>query len=186
MKLIRSTLSRASTVGARLRWGAAALLVTAVAFAATPAPVSGNATLSESEVLRALGASERSGAAAEAVTIDWKVLGGLNYLTGEKSETLAKLHGKQVRVPGFIVPLDDFAEEVTEFLLVPYFGACVHVPPPPPNQMVYVRMKGGKKHRIGWWDPVYIEGKLTIEQYDSAYGAAGFQMEAEKVTEYGK
>ena len=130
MKLIRSAVSKATATRAPIRWGAAALLTAAVAFAATPAPVSGNETLSESEILRALGAAEHAGAAADAVTIDWKVLGGLNYMTGEKTETLSKLHGKQVRVPGFIVPLDDFAEEVTEFLLVPYFGACVHVPPP--------------------------------------------------------
>lgn len=168
---------------ARVAIGGSALFLGALALGASP--VSGNETLSESELYRVLAAASPAGSAADAVTIDWKVLGGLNYLTGEKSETLEQLDGKQVRVPGFIVPLDDFAEEVTEFLLVPYFGACVHVPPPPPNQMVYVTMKGGKKHKIGWWDPVYIEGILTIEQYDSAYGAAGFQMEVEKVTEYG-
>jgi|GEM_PF-716654 len=183
MRLTESFLTRGIS-RTRIGLGSAALVVGAIALGASP--LSGNETLSASELDRALAAAAHAGPAADAVTIDWKVLGGLNYLTGEKTETLEQLHGKQVRVPGFIVPLDDFAEEVTEFLLVPYFGACVHVPPPPPNQMVYVTMKGGKKHKIGWWDPVYIEGTLTIEQFDSAYGAAGFQMEVEKVTEYGK
>jgi len=160
------------------------MLLGAVALA--PAPLSGDATISDADVRAAIAEARAAGTRADAVTIDWKVLGGLNYLTGEKTSTLEELDGKTVRVPGFIVPLDDFAEEVTEFLLVPYFGACVHVPPPPPNQMVYITMKGGKKHKIGWWDPVYIEGTLSIEQYDSAYGAAGFQMVAEKVTAYGE
>ncbi len=167
--------------------GAFALLFTA--FSLRPPVLSGDATRTAADVVADVAANEARlarGFAAEPVTIDWKVLGGLNYLTGEKTEALKKIDGQQVRVPGFIVPLDDFAEEVTEFLLVPYFGACVHVPPPPPNQMVYIKMKGGKKHKIGWWDPVYIEGTLSIEQYDSVFGAAGFQMEAVKVTEYGK
>lgn len=165
-----------------VRRGGAALLFAVALF--SPTVLSGDEPLTDAEVRAAIAASRLTSAGADVVTIDWKVLGGLNYLTGEMSETLAQLDGKTVRVPGFIVPLDDFAEEVTEFLLVPYFGACVHVPPPPPNQMVYVRMAGGKKHRIGWWDPVYIEGKLTVEQFDSAYGAAGFQMEAVKVDAY--
>lgn len=166
-----------------LRVGATAVLLGSISLA--PAPLSGNATLSDADVRAAMAGLNAPGASYDAITIDWKVLGELNYLTGEKSATLEELDGKAVRVPGFIVPLDDFAEEVTEFLLVPYFGACVHLPPPPPNQMVFVTMKGGKKHKVGWWDPVYIEGPLTIEQYDSFYGAAGFQMVAESVTAYG-
>ena len=51
------------------------------------------------------------------------------------------LDGATVRLPGFIIPLDARRDGVLdEFLLVPYFGACIHVPPPPPNQLVYVRM----------------------------------------------
>lgn len=166
-----------------LRIGAVAALIGSISLA--PAPLSGNATLEDTDILAAIARQDAARADYDAVTIDWKVLGELNYLTGEKSPTLEQLDGKLVRVPGFIVPLDDFAEEVTEFLLVPYFGACVHLPPPPPNQMVFVTMKGGRKHKVGWWDPVYIEGPLTIEQYDSFYGAAGFQMVAESVTAYG-
>lgn len=175
--------ARAGASRTALRWSGAALLLGVVALG--PAPLAGDATLSDADVRAAIAVAREAGPKADAVTIDWKTLGGLNYLTGEMSATLEELDGQVVRVPGFIVPLDDFAEEVTEFLLVPYFGACVHVPPPPPNQMVYVTMRGGRKHKIGWWDPVYIEGKLTIEQFDSAYGAAGFQMVVDKVTTYG-
>ena len=49
--------------------------------------------------------------------------------------------GQRVRLPGYVVPLDFDGSKVTGFLLVPYMGACIHVPPPPPNQIVYVHTK---------------------------------------------
>ncbi|MDQ8170832.1 MAG: DUF3299 domain-containing protein, partial [Gemmatimonadota bacterium] len=83
-----------------------------------------------------LGAQARAAAAAApatpaaAVNVDWRILAGLDYENGRASDTLRKLDGKLVRVPGFVVPLDDAMEEGAEFLLVPYYGACVHTPPP--------------------------------------------------------
>jgi hypothetical protein len=89
-----------------------------------------------------------------------------------------------VRIPGFIVPLEDSATEVTEFLLVPYVGACVHVPPPPPNQLVYVRMTAGKKATVDWWNPVWVHGRLRIASVESVYGAVGFQLEGVRIEPY--
>ncbi|MCW5966727.1 MAG: DUF3299 domain-containing protein, partial [Bryobacterales bacterium] len=77
--------------------------------------------------------------------VTWSMLRKFNYRTGDISEELKALDKKLVRVPGFIVPLEDSATEATEFLLVPYQGACIHVPPPPPNQIVHVMMAKGKK-----------------------------------------
>ena len=54
-----------------------------------------------------------------------------------------ELDGQKVRLPGFVVPLDFEDTEISEFLLVPYFGACIHVPPPPSNQIVYVKTVAG-------------------------------------------
>lgn len=121
---------------------------------------------------------------ADAVELDWKILGGLDYVNGKVPANLKALDGKLVKIPGFIVPLEDYEEEGAEFLLVPYFGACVHTPPPPPNQMVYVRMQGGKKLKFGWWDPVWMEGTLRIENYDSPYGAVGYQLVGMKTSPY--
>ena len=121
---------------------------------------------------------------ADAVELDWKILGGLDYVNGKVPANLQALNGKLVKIPGFIVPLEDYEEEGAEFLLVPYFGACVHTPPPPPNQMVYVRMQGGKKLKFGWWDPVWMEGTLQIENYDSPYGAVGYQLVGTKTSPY--
>ncbi len=123
-------------------------------------------------------------APADPVAIDWKTLGALDYVNGKVPPSLQALNGKQVKIPGFIVPLEDYEEEGAEFLLVPYFGACVHTPPPPPNQMVFVRMEGGKKLKFGWWDPVWMEGTLRIEHYDSPYGAVGFQLVGLKTSPY--
>jgi hypothetical protein len=120
----------------------------------------------------------------EPTAIDWQVLAGLDYKTGQLSDKLKELNGKLVKVPGFMVPLEDFATEVSEFLLVPYFGACVHTPPPPPNQTVYVKMDGGKQVKVGWWDPVWVEGILRIEKAESVYGVAGFQVVGMKITAY--
>ena len=52
--------------------------------------------------------------------------------------------GKAIRIPGFIVPLEQNDEQkATAFFVVPYFGACLHMPPPPPNQILYVEYEEG-------------------------------------------
>lgn len=173
-----------------VRRGMLAASLAALALAAAPAAggaspftlpaIDFGAPTSASAVVRATFAT----VADEPASVDWKMLGNLDYVNGKVPESLKKLDGKLVKIPGFVVPLEDYEEEGAEFLLVPYFGACVHTPPPPPNQMVYVRMQGGKKIKFGWWDPVWMEGTLKIEHFESPYGAAGFQLTGMKVTPY--
>lgn len=119
-----------------------------------------------------------------AVNIDWRVLAGLDYSNGKATDTLKKLEGKLVRIPGFVVPLDDFQEEGAEFLLVPYYGACVHTPPPPPNQIVMVGMSGKKTVKLNLFDAVWMSGRLKIATVESPYGAVGYQLEGLKVEPY--
>ena len=126
----------------------------------------------------ALEAQQRPATAVPLPTnIDWRLLAGLDYETGKVSDTLKKLDGTRVRVPGFIVPLDDADQEGAEFLLVPYYGACVHTPPPPPNQMAFVHMLGRQTVKLALFDAVWMEGTLKITNYDSPYGQVGFQIE---------
>jgi hypothetical protein len=120
----------------------------------------------------------------EAVNIDWRVLAGLDYTNGKSTDTLKKLEGKLVRIPGFVVPLDDFQEEGAEFLLVPYYGACVHTPPPPPNQIVMVEMGGKKAIKLNLFDAVWMSGRLKIASVESPYGTVGYQLEGLKVEPY--
>ena len=123
-------------------------------------------------------------AANEPTEVGWRLLARLDYRTGEKTEELAALDGTLVKVPGFTVPLEDWASSATEFLLVPYVGACVHTPPPPPNQLVYVTMEEGKRAKMDGWNPVWVEGVLKIEMTESYYGFTGFTITGQRVYPY--
>lgn len=122
----------------------------------------------------------------DTVMVDWRMLGGLNYESGEMTDTLKKLNGKVVKIPGFIVPLEDYEEEAAEFLLVPYFGACVHTPPPPPNQLVYVKMTDKRRLKVGLWDAVWMYGTLKIEYVESVYGPSSYTLDGLRTAPYGQ
>lgn len=95
----------------------------------------------------------------------------------------AALVGQQVRIPGFVVPLEEGKDGLKEFLLVPYFGACIHSPPPPSNQIIHVLPRSvAKAYRS--MDTVWITGTLTSVQTDSFMGAASWRMEATSVAPY--
>jgi len=116
--------------------------------------------------------------------MDWRMLRELNYRTGKITPSLKALDGKLVKIPGYMVPLEDDSEIVTEFLLVPYVGACIHTPPPPPNQIVQVKMNNQKKVKMSFWDPVWVQGKLQIATVKSPYGDVGFQLAGVQIEPY--
>jgi uncharacterized protein len=90
------------------------------------------------------------------------------------------LAGKRVHIGGYIVPLDFDATRVTDFLLVPFIGACIHVPPPPANQIIYVKIgEGFDVH--GTFDPVWVTGTLKVAPTFTGLAEAGYSLEAEKV-----
>ncbi len=120
----------------------------------------------------------------EPTEIGWRLLSLLNYRTGEKPEELAAVDGELVKIPGYTVPLEDWATSATEFLLVPYMGACIHTPPPPPNQLVYITMEEGERAQLDGWSPVWVEGVLEIETTESVYGNVGFSITGMKVYPY--
>lgn len=120
----------------------------------------------------------------DAIEVDWQQLASLDYRTGEVSRELESVVGRGVKVPGYMVPLEDWAGEVSEFLLVPYVGACVHTPPPPPNQLVYVRMENGQRVPVSFWNPVWIHGALTVEKTTNWYGSVSFKMAGVSITPY--
>jgi hypothetical protein len=83
---------------------------------------------------------------------------------------VATLNGQHIRLPGYIVPLEVSEEgRTTEFLLVPYFGACIHVPPPPSNQIVHVRSEIGVKLEE-LYQPYWIEGQMQVKPSTSETG----------------
>lgn len=93
------------------------------------------------------------------------------------------LQGVKGRLPGFAVPLDFDGDRVYSFLLVPYFGACIHTPPPPANQMVFVEIAEGFR-LPSLYDPVIIEGAFDVTRYDDDLGTAGYRMQADRVMLY--
>ena len=94
------------------------------------------------------------------------------------------LDGQQVKLPGYIVPLEVSEEgRTTEFLLVPYYGACIHVPPPPSNQIVHIFSEMGVRVE-DLYQPYLIEGRMQVKATSSELADAGYQMEAEKIYAY--
>ena len=91
--------------------------------------------------------------------------------------------GQNVRLPGYLVPLEDLPEGLKEFLLVPYFGACVHSPPPPANQIVHVKLDQTVK-RFRSMDTVWVTGALSATKTDSHMGVASYRIDAKGVTPY--
>ena len=90
------------------------------------------------------------------------------------------LDGKRVRIGGYVVPLDFEATNVKEFLLVPFVGACIHVPPPPPNQIIYVKTAKGFDV-AGSFDPVYVTGTLKVASQYTGLAETGYTIDADKV-----
>jgi hypothetical protein len=104
----------------------------------------------------------------------------LQPLTGNFREELS---GSEVKIPGFVIPLEGTDTHITEFLLVPYFGACIHVPPPPPNQIVYVRFPSGAPVQQ-LWDVVYVVGELTAETQSTDLALTGYTIDGVRLEEY--
>lgn len=112
-----------------------------------------------------------------------KILEELEAVWAE-APVVESLDGKRVKLPGFVVPIEGDGKKVSEFLLVPYYGACIHVPPPPANQTVYVKVpKGDAKIREAF-DTVWVTGTLSAKSFTSDLATAGYQIEAEEVTAY--
>jgi hypothetical protein len=110
--------------------------------------------------------------------LTWRLLGKLDAETGYQPPDVAALQGKQVVIAGFIVPLEDDASQSTEFLLVPYVGACIHLPPPPPDQMIHVTMATGAVP-VTLTEAIVLEGELTIAPVDSPYGKVAYSIKGQ-------
>ena len=101
----------------------------------------------------------------------------------DKAPPNPALSGQRVRLPGYVVPLEETREGLKEFLLVPYFGACIHTPPPPANQIVHVLPKTAVSG-FRSMDTVWVTGLMTVTRTDSYMGVAGYRLDADQVTPY--
>jgi len=112
--------------------------------------------------------------------------GGLKQAKGlpavmYSTNTVASLDGKQLRLGGYPVPLETDAKgRSTLFFLVPYPGACIHVPPPPPNQLVLVRYPQGIE-LTDIYAPLWVSGTLQVEAIDNDLADAAYALQASQV-----
>ncbi|UJF18614.1 DUF3299 domain-containing protein [Vibrio sp. SS-MA-C1-2] len=113
--------------------------------------------------------ADHSGSAAQQSVMLWDVREELN--------------GSEVKIPGFVIPLEGDDKVITEFLLVPYFGACIHVPPPPPNQIIYVKMEKGAPI-AELWDVIYVVGTLKTETHNNDLAETGYLIDATRIEAY--
>jgi len=195
---------RPATIAALLTLTGGAL---ATSFAAAPAAPALLAKASTSEP----GRKAQSPKPARILDLDWKELlpenerahftaiapppvhdyrgeGGPPAVQVQNFNVNKSLEGATVRLPGFIVPLDPpsnagTGNRVSEFLLVPYFGSCIHVPPPPPNQIVYVHIT----RRAGIesiYDAYWITGKLHLQTKTTRLGSTAYELSADKIEVY--
>jgi hypothetical protein len=113
--------------------------------------------------------------------IGWKDLEGLDVDTGRITPELKALDSQIVKLPGFMVPLTDNLESFREFLIVPDAQACIHMPPPPPNQILYVSAK--KDIPIGLTlYPFWFQGKLELMPTNSKYGRVSYTLTLQRLS----
>lgn len=93
------------------------------------------------------------------------------------------LDGETIRLPGYVLPLEFEETSVKEFLLVPYFGACIHVPPPPSNQVVFVKSEEPIEVS-GMFDAVWVTGEINTVPVSSDLAEAGYTMDAIQIDPY--
>ena len=100
------------------------------------------------------------------------------------TDTVDALNGENIKLPGFIVPLEfDDDNAVTQFFLVPYFGACIHMPPPPPNQMVLVEYPEGLEMEA-LYTPFWVSGELSIQITENDLGTSAYAMQMDSIEVY--
>ncbi len=130
------------------------------------------------EKLQGRGIGDLSDDSAEAAAIYAEIQALL-----KAAPVVAELDGEIIRLPGYVLPLEFEETSVREFLLVPYFGACIHVPPPPSNQIVFV--KSDEPIEVsGLFEAVWVTGEIKTVPVSSDLADAGYTMDAIQVDPY--
>lgn len=101
----------------------------------------------------------------------------------DKAPVNPKINDVAVKIPGFVVSLEREGDALKEFLVVPYYGGCIHVPPPPANQIIHVHSSKAISG-IRTMDAVWISGTIKVATSDTMMGVAGYSMLAQNVELY--
>ena len=123
----------------------------------------------------------------------WKTLSLLDLKTRKPTSELKEYLEKKISIKGFMIPLEYSDQDLSEFLLVPYVPSCMHVPPPPENQIIHVKLSNFKQKAS--WYPILVKGKLTLakikttkvkkekDEFEETLPEAFFEIIADKITE---
>jgi len=104
--------------------------------------------------------------------------------TWDSATPVLAMEGKRGKLPGYIVPISVSPKnEIIEFFLVPYFGACIHVPPPPPNQIIYVKPKQPIP-MVHIWDAFWVKGTIRLQENRNELGASAYAIDLDRVEPY--
>lgn len=101
----------------------------------------------------------------------------------DNAPTEPGMDGKRGRIAGFALPLERQGDKVTEFLIVPYFGACIHTPPPPANQIIHAKSPkplAGVKMMM----PIWTHGTIQVQRGETTWGVAGYRLKVDKILPY--
>lgn len=101
----------------------------------------------------------------------------------DNAPTVPAMDQARIRIPGFVVPLETEGGTLREFLLVPYYGACIHSPPPPANQIIHVKLANPATD-VQMMDAIWVSGTLQTAISDTDMGTAGYRMEGQIVEPY--
>ncbi|MDP2135497.1 MAG: DUF3299 domain-containing protein [Sulfuritalea sp.] len=101
----------------------------------------------------------------------------------DAAPTVPTLAGAKLKLPGFAIPLENKGGKVSEFLLVPYFGACIHSPPPPANQIIHVVAKRPVS-KLNSMDTVWVSGTMSLQYANTPWGSAGYRLTADRIVPY--
>ncbi len=102
---------------------------------------------------------------------------------GNAYKFVEALNGTRIRMPGYMLPLETDGRGVTEFILTPYVGACIHVPPPPPNQLVFVT-SGQPWPSEAIFDAIWVTGTIRVNPISTNLAEIGYDMVADEIEAY--
>ncbi|MEL6745458.1 MAG: DUF3299 domain-containing protein [Pseudomonadota bacterium] len=95
----------------------------------------------------------------------------------------AQMHGQKIKIAGYVTPVGFDGDQITEFLFVPYMGACIHVPPPAANQIVYVKnAKGMSADQM--YDPIWLTGTMKAKAVATILADVGYSIDGASIEPY--
>ncbi len=115
---------------------------------------------------------------------DTEIAEAMDRIDAEGNSLMMELDDKTVELEGFLVPIDFNVETVTDFVMVPYFGACIHVPAPPPNQTVFVKFSDGiamSDFEDSYYYPFKVRGKIKVARTKTELAEVGYQVTASDI-----